>query len=576
VKTKRIIGVCLLLAGAVVLLLMQRRLVTTRITPDPLFYLVADTERELERMPLALTRISEQEENRIGEELARSYGLAPVRGDREAQQIAAYVQQVGQRLAAGVKRKGIRYRIFFRNDGAFVNAGALPGGQIVIGRGLLALCETEDELASILGHEIAHVDERHAIERLQYELKSKELGVRGLYRLAQLGVILYQAGYTKEKEAEADRAGLALAVEAGYSPQGAIDVMRRFETLYGRPERVATSPVEEILQLPGRSLGAYFRSHPPPHERIATFEKEISARGWNAQQAQKPLAVRPIFLIEQAERFDDRGLYDRAAEVYRKVLAQNPKQAQAWSGLARTLWRSGDAAGTVVSAERFLRLEPNDADIWHLFARALAVIDRRTAASQFGEMLAGVQITNAASQRGALVDSYGLQWLAGDERDSFKNYQTLLATDLGAEERAKLRARMAKWMYRAGKLERALDELDAARQTYPQGAFVYLQRAWVQSELGLQADALASLNRSKSDSVTDSDLVVESLILWRTGKTDEAKNTFRAALEKDPVWLQARWVEFNFNRPTADILHKLQDAELARRKLEAIRAGRKP
>jgi predicted Zn-dependent protease len=576
VKTRRIVGVCLLVAGAVVLLLLQRRLVTTRITPDPLLYLVADTERELERMPLALTRVSEQEENRIGQELARSYGLAPARLDKEAQQIAEYVQQVGMRLAARVKRKGIQYRFFYLDDTSFVNAGALPGGQIVIGRGLLALCETEDKLASILGHEIAHVDERHAIERLQYELKSKQLGMRGLYRLAQFGVILYQAGYTKEKEAEADRAGLALAVEAGYSPQGAIDVMRRFDRLHGRPERVATSPVDEILQMPGRSLGAYFRSHPPPLERIATLEKEIRARGWNAQQAQKPLAVRPIFLVEQARQLDERGLYERAAEIYRSVLAQHPRREQAWSGLAQTLWRTGDAVGTAVAAQRALQLEPNRGSAWWLLASALAVSDGRNAVKQFQETLSSVKITNPRIERRALVDSHGLEFLSGDEQSASKKFETEVAAALGAEEVAALRARMAEWIYRAGKLERAVAELESARQVYPMDSSIYLLRAWVQSELGRQADALGSLNRSKQDSVTDADLAVESVILWRTGKTEEAKGKFREALRENPVWMQAKWVDNNYNRSTADVLHKLQEAELARRKLESIRAGRKP
>ena len=147
-RKQRIAAVILLLAGSGALFALQRRRVKAEISPRPLLYLVADTERELERIPLALTRVSDEEENRIGEELARRFVLVVPAGQEnpEAKRIREYVNEVGTRLAPNVRRKAIRYRFHYVPENHFVNAAALPGGQIVVGRGLLKLMESEDEL----------------------------------------------------------------------------------------------------------------------------------------------------------------------------------------------------------------------------------------------------------------------------------------------------------------------------------------------------------------------------------------------------------------------------------------------
>lgn len=281
-----------LLAGAGVLARLQWNRATGEITPRPLLYLIADAQRQVERIPLALTRVKPAEENEIGRELARRYGRLAA-SDAKAQRTTAYLEMVGQRAAKNVRRKAVRYTFHYIDDPDFINAFALPGGQIFFGRGLLNLLETEDELASILGHEIAHVDARHCIERLQYELKSRKLGLEGLYRLGRPAVLLFQAGYTKEEEAEADRLGLRLAVEAGYSPAGAISAMERFARLSQRTARQPSSPAQEIAAVPIQVLQEYFRSHPPARERIARFEKEIEDHGWDRNRPQRPISIRP-------------------------------------------------------------------------------------------------------------------------------------------------------------------------------------------------------------------------------------------------------------------------------------------
>jgi predicted Zn-dependent protease len=301
VKRRWIFAVVLLAACGGALALLEWRNASGEITPRPLLYLLADAQRQIERLPLKLTQVKSEEENQIGRELAQHYtGWGAATTGKESQLVGEYLSSVGRRVAESVKRKGIRYEFHYVGDPHLVNAFALPGGQIFFGRGLLALLETEDEFAAILGHEIAHVDERHCIERLQYELKARKLGLRGIYQLGKLAVMIFQAGYTKEKEAEADRAGLALAVAAGYSPAGAVEVERRFARLHPQTQRPAASPVEEIARVPLQSLREYFRSHPPSHERAVRLEKIIAERGWNIRQPQRPLEVRAILATEEA------------------------------------------------------------------------------------------------------------------------------------------------------------------------------------------------------------------------------------------------------------------------------------
>jgi len=292
VKRRPLAVVILLVLGAAALFLLQSKKAVTQIGLRPLFYLLADVQQDAERIPMLLTRVSVAEENRIGEDLARqyrSYFSGDMEEGSEAAEIEAYLSEVGSRVAMAAGREGIEYRFHYVPSKDFINAFALPGGQIFFGRGLLDLLESEDELAAILGHEIAHVDRRHCIERLQYELKARKLGLGGFYRLGRVAVRLFQAGYTKDKEFEADRAGLALAVKAGYAPAGALDVMDKFKELARKARSGPASPVEEAVSVSLGSWREYFRSHPTPEDRRTALEREILARGLSRDAARLPL-----------------------------------------------------------------------------------------------------------------------------------------------------------------------------------------------------------------------------------------------------------------------------------------------
>jgi predicted Zn-dependent protease len=294
---RRVILAVLLVSGSVALFFLQRSRATAQVTPRPLLYLLADSERDAERIPLALTRVSDAEEVQAGEGIAREEGLLlPRQYTPDELNVAEYLNKVGTSVASHVHRPAIPYHFYLANDVYWINACALPGGYIIVGRGLLKLMESEDELAAVLGHEIMHVDDHHAIERLQYELASRKLGLEGIYQLGRPAEEIFKAGYTKEQELEADRGGLELTVAAGYSPHGIINLLQRFEKMeaQSQPQPPGT-PIGEIARLPYGALEEYFRSHPQAADRIAALETEIRARNWNESAPVRPLAIQKDF-----------------------------------------------------------------------------------------------------------------------------------------------------------------------------------------------------------------------------------------------------------------------------------------
>lgn len=156
-------------------------------------------------------------------------------GRYEDEALQAYVQNVGERVAAVSHRKDLVYR-FTVLDSPVVNAFALPGGYLYITRGLMAYLNSEAELAAVLGHEIGHVTARHGVRQqsaaqaanLGYTLGSllipglRNAGAQNIFNM--LGGALL-SGYGREHELESDRLGAEYLAKSGYDPQAMIEVI---------------------------------------------------------------------------------------------------------------------------------------------------------------------------------------------------------------------------------------------------------------------------------------------------------------------------------------------------------------
>ncbi len=177
------------------------------------------------------------------------------------------VARVGKRIAASVGRSLPNAKwefVVFESEE--LNAFALPGGKVGVYTGILKLAETDDQLAAVMGHEIAHVTSRHSGERMSQQMMAAGATVlsevtmeakdvdpekRNMVRAAlgvgtALGVML---PYSRLHESEADAVGLKFAAGAGYDPRAAISFWQRMQTANeGKarpPEWLSTHPSNE-------------------------------------------------------------------------------------------------------------------------------------------------------------------------------------------------------------------------------------------------------------------------------------------------------------------------------------------
>ena len=279
-----------LLVGVTGLYFSQRRHEPTHVSANAIVALAADLQRDLGRAPMRLTRLSDNEEISVGKELANQYAGDTKAMTPEQQALASYVRRVGATVSLRAHRR-LPYSFYVVPDRGMINAFSLPGGPVFVGEGMLDLMTSEDELAAVLGHEIEHIDHYHCAERVQIEARLRNMKLGSVGALLQIPLQVWEAGYNKDEEFEADREGMRLAVLAGYSPYGAVSMFERLSKLHDEYVIHAHSPEEELTQLAIQSLQGYFRSHPLPSERLAQAQNLIAEEGWQDRNTQKPFRV---------------------------------------------------------------------------------------------------------------------------------------------------------------------------------------------------------------------------------------------------------------------------------------------
>ena len=168
--------------------------------------------------------MSESEESRIGAQehskIIDRYG-----GVYDDLEIGAYVAEIGGRLAANSERANASFTFTVLNT-PDVNAFALPGGYVYVTRGLIALANSEAELAGVVAHEIGHVIARHTAQRysraaatqIGATLLGALVGSREVGDLLQVGGQLYLLSFSRSQEFEADTLGIRYLNRTGYDP----------------------------------------------------------------------------------------------------------------------------------------------------------------------------------------------------------------------------------------------------------------------------------------------------------------------------------------------------------------------
>jgi predicted Zn-dependent protease len=209
-----------------------------------------------------------------------------------------YINMIGQTLAlASDKPETFGGYHFLILDTDEINAFAAPGGLIFISQGMLRLCRTEDQLAGVLAHEVAHVNLRHAIGSISNSRWTQAFTILGTESARSLGGeqlseltgifegsinditrTLMTSGYGRKQEKQADARAIVFMRRLGYNPAALVQVLAN---------------MEKQLKPGGRDFAA---THPPPDARIADLKAAIGA----AKTAAAPAARTQRFIKAMA------------------------------------------------------------------------------------------------------------------------------------------------------------------------------------------------------------------------------------------------------------------------------------
>ncbi len=572
---KRYFALAVILASALAALVFcERRHIEAKVSPAPILYFVADTERELTRIPVSLTRVPEHREIKIGDEMAQRYlDSQRVENTSENREIAAYVSEVGARVAQHAHRK-LPYKFHYIPEEYFVNAFSLPGGHVFIGKGLLELMDTEDELANILGHEVEHADLGHCIERVQIEAGIQKLP---LGSIAQFPVAIFEAGYTKDQELEADREGAKLAEAAGYSAEGAISMFRKFQKLQEEVRRYRTQgPQRTVLTLPVeignvvvlKTLEGYFRSHPPESERIAQMERLIAAEHWPTDQQQKTLAVAYLLITDRAERYFASDHLDKALDAAKKALAAKPDYPPALLTVARVDFEKADFAAAAETFGGVLRLDPKQDQIAVMYATALsASLSPQEALSRF------IDLASATSSLGMpwyAEEQAGVKLMTGDTAAAKS-----LALQLSKSEDADapiLLGRLGWWYYRFGDLTTASDLIGQAVEQRSQIDWLSSKLGWVliaQRKYASAEERFQAIGRAEDSHTRSECFMGIAVSSWNQNDPDPAVSNFRWAVNLRAAWLNPQWVAALYGPEVARATQAIHAESERRKKAQA-------
>ena len=210
------------------------------------------------------------------EELSREFLSVVFRHYKvmDAVVIVNYINDLGQKILAAFPPQPFKYHFYVIKDDS-LNAFASPAGHIFINSGLIQTMESEEELAGVISHEIAHASLRHISKKIERSKKTNMATLAGMAAGVLLGiggagdaagaVIMGSAAagqtsalaHSRDDEAEADQVGLKYLNRAGYSAKGLLAVMKKM-----RGKEWFDSSV----------IPTYMRTHPGPEERMVNID----------------------------------------------------------------------------------------------------------------------------------------------------------------------------------------------------------------------------------------------------------------------------------------------------------------
>lgn len=406
--------------------------------------------------------------------------------------ISDFFSNMGFKLASNSDQPGANFT-FVVMDQEVINAFAAPGGVIALHSGLILLAETQDEVAGVLSHEIAHITQLHMYRAFE---KGKTMNI--LAMLAMLGVILASGGdsdaisgavvgaqamaaqaqinFTRHNEVEADRVGIRTLAASGYDPQGMADFFQKMSQQTrangeGPPEFLRTHPVSV-----NRIAEAEDRIH-----NLPKVEKSDGRQFYIVQARLRALLERnPVKAIEYFENQLAKDLkparrtgnlyglamarqrnaeYDAARVIYSQLLEQDPYELAFQLQMARLHMDTGEHQQAIDALEMLHHNFPGNQAIAYEYARALLEQDspelsdkassvlKRQLASKPNDPALYALYAQAASQAGdevrateAIAESY---YQRGGTKEAITQLESLeKRDDLDYYQRARVSARL--------------------------------------------------------------------------------------------------------------------------------------
>jgi len=377
--------------------------------------------------------ISPADESRLGESIMREVRRDPSYLDDP--EVADYVNRLGGQLTARSNSARQEFEFFVIRDPQ-INAFALPGGFIGIHTGLILAAQSESEVAGVVGHEVAHVTQRHIARMINQQGQSQLMSIAALavailaarsnsqaaeaaMAFGQAGAIQSQLNFTRDNEREADRVGLQLLDGAGFDPRGMavfFERMQRATRIYegGAPAYLRTHPLtyERIADIQSRTEGLSYKQVPDsldfqliraklrsetdtPRDAVAFFEASLAERKFlsetasryglvaslirardfpRAQREMAALRKTPSAIIENlaCRLADAAGGADKALKCYQEASRAYPGARALFYGHAEQLLKTRQIAAALQLLNGRVQAQPHEVRLYQLQAQAYA------------------------------------------------------------------------------------------------------------------------------------------------------------------------------------------------------------
>ncbi len=353
------------------------------------------------------------------------YGAAVMRQIRGSSayladpEVSDYIGRIGYGLVANSPDPGGHFEFFVINDKA-INAFALPGGFIGVHSGLILAAQSESEMVGVVGHEIAHVTQRHIARMMAAQKKTGLASLAALAvallaaqsspELAQAAILASQAvplqsalSFSRDHEREADRIGLQIVEKSNYDVH-AIPVfferLQRASRLYegGAPSYLRTHPLtfERIADIQSRTEDQPYRQIPdsldfhlvrarlvaldgPADEVVPVFRTRIEERKTNSEVASRYGLVVAMLRKEELTNAD----LEAAREQVAKMNVQAPDHPMIIAIAAQFEIRSGNIQSGLETYRRGLTLFPTRKALVYGYSEALMKTGQAATAATF-------------------------------------------------------------------------------------------------------------------------------------------------------------------------------------------------